>query len=211
MRCFLSGVKGALVRDFTVAAYSRTGKKVTIQTDASPYGIGAVLYVEGQAAEYLYDRIREQDEVQLGYKAGANLGQQAWEALAILAAVREWRSVWRHGRIALAIRSDNVGALTAVAKLTAGSPAMGLCARELALEVAEGSFAPDILEHISGVSNVIPDHLSRSFDPKLHNTWQLPDSLRGRRSEGRQRSGSRLVAYSRQHVRVSSIGVGSGT
>ncbi len=51
----------------------------------------------------------------LGYKAGTNLGQQAWEALAILVAVREWRPVWMHGRVSLAIRSDNVGALTAVA------------------------------------------------------------------------------------------------
>ena len=63
LRCFLIGVKGVVVRDFTLAAYSRMGKKVTIQTDASPYGIGAVIYVDGHASEYLYDKMQSQGEV----------------------------------------------------------------------------------------------------------------------------------------------------
>ena len=49
----------------------------------------------------------------------------------------------------------------------------------MSLEVAEGSFAPDIIEHISGVSNVIPDHLSRKYDPKLTKAWVLPEALSG--------------------------------
>ena len=54
----------------------------------------------------------------------------------------------------LAIRGDDFGALTAAAKLSARSPALRLCARELALVIATGTFAPDIVEHISGGSGV---------------------------------------------------------
>ena len=52
-----------------------------------------------------------QNEAQLNHKAGTNLGQQAWEALALLTAVRELRHVWQSVRVVLGFRSDNVGAL----------------------------------------------------------------------------------------------------
>ena len=70
----------------------------------------------------------------------------------------------------LAIRRDNDGAVAAVAKLSAGLPVLRASASELALVIASGTLAPDIVEHISGVSNVIPDLLSKS--------WVLPTSLR---------------------------------
>ena len=41
-----------------------------------------------------------------------------------------------------------------------------MCARELASEVAEGRFAAEVVEHISGRPNVIPDYLYRRCDPK---------------------------------------------
>ena len=59
--------------------------------------------------------------------------------------------------------------LLAVANLSPGSPALRLCARELAYVIATDAFAPDIVQHISCVSNVIPDLLSRRLDlPTSH-------------------------------------------
>ena len=136
-----------------------------------------MLYVGGVAKRCFFDKIQVHDEKQLGHQFGTNLGQQAWESLAILVAVREWKSHWQQGRVELVIRSDNVGAVTAVAKLTAHSPSLLLCARELALEVADGTFAPDVVEHISGVSNVIPDYLSRRFDPQFEKQWEILEAL----------------------------------
>ncbi len=78
LMCFLCGVQGALVRDFTFEAYSRTGKMVTIQTDASPFGIGAVLYIDGKASECLLDAICDHDELHLGYKACRGCVHVSW-------------------------------------------------------------------------------------------------------------------------------------
>ena len=51
-------------------------------------------------------------------------------------------------------------------------------ARELALELGDGSFAPDLVEHLPGVSNVEADLLSRRFDP-AYQPWQLPAAFQG--------------------------------
>ena len=44
--------------------------------------------------------------------------------------------------------------------------------------IAEGTFAPDVIEHIPGVANVLPDALSRLDDPAYHNKFRLPTVLR---------------------------------
>ena len=46
-------------------------------------------------------------------------------------------------------------------------------ARELALELGDGSFAPDFVGHLPGVSNVESDLLSRRLGP-AYQPWQLP-------------------------------------
>ena len=105
--------------------------------------------------------VREQVEAQLNHKAGTIFGATCLGSTG---------SPYSDSRLAtrLAVResgvgrSDNVKALTAVAKLSAG---LRLCARELALVIAKGTLAPDIVEHISVVSNAIPDLLSRRFGP----------------------------------------------
>ena len=64
-----------------------------------------------------------------------------------------------------------------MAKLQASSPSLRIVARELALEIADGSFAPDVVEHIAGVANVLADRLRQKFDPWLPE-WSLPNELR---------------------------------
>ena len=65
-----------------------------------------------------------------------------------------------------------------LAKLKAKSSNLLLVARELALDLADGTFAPDVVEHVPGVANVIPDVLSRRLDPAYADSWQLPQALR---------------------------------
>ena len=48
-------------------------------------------------------------------------------------------------------------------------------ARELALDLSEGSFRPGVFEHTPGICNVIPDALSRKFQPGTH--FVLPEAL----------------------------------
>eukprot|EP00971_Amphidinium_carterae_P081355 1609444-Amphidinium_carterae.1 len=50
-----------------------------------------------------------------------------------------------------------------------------LIARELAMELAQGSFRPDRLEHVPGLPNSLADAASRQFDPV---PASLPDALR---------------------------------
>ena len=62
--------------------------------------------------------------------------QQAAKALAILVALRQWAPLWRDQGIRLQLRTDNVAALTTLIKMQPLSSALGIIARELALEVA---------------------------------------------------------------------------
>ena len=154
----------------------RANMQVQIITDASPWGIGAVLVATG-VVEYIADQVSKHDETVMNIAAGTHLGQQAREALAVLVAMRAWKEYWCDVRVSLALRGDNVGALTTVAKLQASSPSLRLVARELALEIADGSFAPDVVEHIAGVANVLAGKLCRKFDPRVAD-WSLPNELR---------------------------------
>lgn len=52
IRSFLSGVSGMLTRRLTVDSYLRKGPAVTINTDTSPFGIGAILSVNGAVKSY---------------------------------------------------------------------------------------------------------------------------------------------------------------
>ena len=69
---------------------------------ASPFGHGGCLRVDGIIEGFF--RI-------LGHPLGTSDGQQAWEALATLVALRLWSSRWRNRRVQMAIISDSGTAL----------------------------------------------------------------------------------------------------
>ena len=89
-----------------------------------------------------------------------------WGCLAILVAIRLWAHLWGRDRITLNLIGDNIGALTMLVKLRppTRNPAMGIIARELALELAQLSFQPDAT-HTPGLSHVVADVLSRVYAP----------------------------------------------
>eukprot|EP00971_Amphidinium_carterae_P075172 1486026-Amphidinium_carterae.1 len=66
----------------------------------------------------------------------------------MLVALRLWRYHWQQDRISLTVRSDNYSVLFLLAKLRSRSAALTTIARELALELSDGTYRPDTLEHL---------------------------------------------------------------
>ena len=63
------------------------------------------------------------------------------------------------------------------AKTGSGST-LALIAREVALDIAESAYSPDIGSHLPGDANTTADELSRRDDPRA-GPWQLPPELQG--------------------------------
>jgi hypothetical protein len=74
------------------------------------------------------------------------------------------------------ITGDSVSMLTLITKMRppSNSPALGLIAREMALDVADMVYAPDVAAHIPGIANVVADSLSRRFEAP---SWRCPELL----------------------------------
>ena len=144
--------------------FLNAGPHVVIIWDASPFGIGAVLCINGAIVEYLHDTPSSFESDLLRLVRGDSESQQVMECLAGLVALRTWAHFWNKRKISLAIRSDNVGALILQSKLKTTSARNAIIAREFALDLGDASFAPRIIEHIPGFTNVICDSLSRLLD-----------------------------------------------
>ena len=151
------------------------GPVTEILCDASTTGLGACLVEDGTATECFHDELTVADEKVLGHRRGSSDGQQAWESLVILVALRIWSSKWRGRRITLRVASDSVTALTALVKMKATGHGPAVVARELALDIAEALYDPSVVEHIPGVSNVAADWLSRA---EKRSSSPMPPSLR---------------------------------
>ena len=97
----------------------------------------------------------------------------------MLVALRLWADTWLTGRVRLRVRGDSVAMLTAVVQRRAvsGSSTL-LVAREVALDVAEAAYAPDVGSNLPGDANATADVLSRWWDPDA-GEWKLPLALAG--------------------------------
>ena len=116
----------------------------------------------------------DEDLRTLDAQTGDPAHNTTWEALAILIALGAWR-LPEHHKVSVEVRSDSMASIQMLFKLASRSPALNLIAREIALDAAELSAPLDVLTHIPGVSNIIPDHLSRLSAPQSH---QVPECLR---------------------------------
>ena len=79
---------------------------------------------------------------------------------------KEYNKVLKQNGVwAAKVKSDSIAALGAATKLRSKDPRMNSMARELALDLAEGSFEVTHATHVPGVSHVIADCLSRRYGP----------------------------------------------
>lgn len=172
---FLQQEGAGIRRTYSLQHFKGQGDRILITWDASPFGMGATLQVNGEFKEFFAIRISEQDQKTLATPAGTSEGQQVWECLTGLIALRVWAKYWQGCRAKLQIRSDNIGALTLLTTLRGRTKAMSIIAREYALDHGQAQWRPDLATHIPGLTNTVCDVLSRRYDP--NNVFTLPKLL----------------------------------
>ena len=148
IKAFLDNHYGSFCREWRLQALLAEATKFMLVFDACPWGLGAVLLINKRQNQFFTSAISAFDEVRYQYRIGDSRGQQAWEALAVLVALRLWRPFWVSTKITLALQGDNVPAPTLALKIKATSGAMKSIAREVALEFSESAIMPMISQHI---------------------------------------------------------------
>ena len=63
-----------------------------------------------------------------------------------------------------------------VCKMQPGSESLGIIARELALDIADSVYSPQLVTHVPGVANLAADALSRMYQPDKR--YKLPPILK---------------------------------
>ena len=102
--------------------------------------------------------------------------QAILETTAILIAVRLWSGWLASGKLGVVVRSDSESAIGALVSLSSPVVSVNAVVREIALDLAEGLYRLDLLEHIPGALNVTADALSRVAEPGQ--IFRLPPCLK---------------------------------
>ena len=108
IEAFLNGHVGSIVKRFAISAYTGQRRTVRIAVDASPWGLGGILIVDGRIRQYFADAISLDDVHFFNHAVGSPKGQQTWEALAMLAAMRCWAFYWQEEREHVEVTGGNI-------------------------------------------------------------------------------------------------------
>ena len=160
----LQGEHGKLKRRFDAL---RKDEGWEIVTDACPWGIGGILYNCKDSIPQRWFSADLNAAVLDKFKAkkGDSGFNTAWEALALLTALRLWLPRLPK-MLSVRVKSDNVGALRMLLSLTSSSEPLGVIAREVALDIAGDNYQISELVHVAGITNVAADALSRLWAPQ---------------------------------------------
>ena len=159
-----------------MSAFQNCGTILRFGGDASVFGLGAYLTVNGKVVSWYASDISREDEKFLDIRKGDEKCQQVAESLNLLVALRTWKEFWCQERVSLEVRSDNIAALTLVMNLKGSSRALNQVARELALDLGDAAFKPGFVTHTPGVASSKADVLSRKFSPSSE--FLLPSALK---------------------------------
>ena len=188
--------RGTLTRHFRHDDQRAAGR-LTIDVDASPWGFGGALYEDGQLTRYFGDAISDDDRDRFGIDIGNAKDQSLLETMALLIAIRLWLPQVRGHLWTVRVRSDSTAALGAAVRLRSRDPRMNAVIRELALDLAEGRYDLEFVEHIPGVTNVVADFLSRLLQPGAATTW--PKELVGAMRDHPEERGEHWWETAQQH------------
>ena len=165
-KAFLFRQQGSLVRIFRIDAYFSRGDKIQFVLDASPWGLGGILKINNEPKSWYASPLSSHDVLMFKCKIGDPEGQQTWESLNVLVALRIWRAHWLGVRAVLEVKADNVTALSMLAKLKGSTPNLNVIAREMALDIGDSAYRPQVITHCPGIAIKAADALSRKFQPK---------------------------------------------
>lgn len=111
LQAFFGGSAGGIQRRFDLSVYLRQGVQIQIGTDASPYGLGGWISIGDTIKHHFYSPVTADNEQAFQLESGTSVGQQVWECLALLVALRIWQPLWSQHRLNLSVKGDNIGAL----------------------------------------------------------------------------------------------------
>ncbi|CAJ1350967.1 unnamed protein product, partial [Effrenium voratum] len=140
---------------------------VTITTDASPWGMGATLAINGHILRSVATK-EDTERMQVPYGEAASQG--AMEALAVWVALDHWRNQINGSKYNITLRSDSVVALAVTGKLASSTPGLNWIAAELTIILEVTGLERLEVKHIPGKINTEADYLSRM----LASGWRHP-------------------------------------
>ena len=187
LAAFWKGLGGPLVRHFGPPKEARA--RLEIATDASPWGVGGLVVVNGAVAGWFSDELGPADEERFGFRIGEPDGQCTWEALALLLGVRLWGAWARDGGVDLRVRSDNVATLALAVKFASPSWTLNALGAELAHLLELWNIEGLVAEHVPGSLNTAADALSRRSEGK-----SLPDCCRSAKQYPAPRRDEKLLS-----------------
>ena len=107
VRTFLESSGNFVSRTWSLYAHFGSAAQLIIVFDASPWGLGAVLYQDGVPVAWIANALDEHDCRSFGVSIWDSDGQQIWECLAVLAALRAWFPYWTQSRFTMGFRESN--------------------------------------------------------------------------------------------------------
>ena len=177
---FACGHLSGLTR--TVHALTRDILGITIVSDASPWGGGALMwhtfqeYADNQpAAEFLNVQWTAEHEGLIDGQVGSPDHQASWEALAFGIAIRTWVTGKVQGKIT--IIGDAQGVISNIIAMRSRAPAINDIVKEIALHLAP--LGLDLLGlHLWAEQNEQADELSRLTGQTAAPDWLHPSTSR---------------------------------
>ena len=149
-----------------------------IISDASPYGLGAMLVQVDPTTralsiwEAMEAKVTKEEAHMLALEHGEASSQGPLEALALLRAVNTWKTELQDKPFFF--RSDSVVALGMAKKLASSTPTLNFIAAELAIKLEQCRIPKVTVQHVPGVFNHEADWLSRPHQ----RSKEVPELLR---------------------------------
>ena len=136
-------------------------EEASMEFDASPWGGGGILRLDGKPAEYFFIHWSAYTAAHLGVVPGSSDWQSFWELLALLVCLILWGP--RFAGRSVAVLGDNTAALTDALNLK-GHGSMISLAKEISWRQARGDWRFRV-GHLPAEHNLLADALSRLVAP----------------------------------------------